>query len=112
MSEDAPPPYLVNATGHCAFCGVEAARTAWSSPLALAVWDLYPVSLGHALVVPRRHVASWSELKADEKAALTEGLDADPLINVGETGWRLPGKDVNHLTAPWYAYRLAKDNLA
>ena len=26
--------------------------------------------------MPRRHVASWSELRADEKAALTAGLDA------------------------------------
>jgi diadenosine tetraphosphate (Ap4A) HIT family hydrolase len=75
MSEDVPT-YLVDAARHCAFCGVDAARTAWSSPLAMAVWDLYPVSLGHALVVPRRHAASWSELTADEKAALTEGIDA------------------------------------
>jgi diadenosine tetraphosphate (Ap4A) HIT family hydrolase len=75
MSEDVPP-YAVNAIGPCAFCGVDEARTAWSSPLALAVWDLYPLSLGHALVVPRRHVESWSALTADEKAALTTGLDA------------------------------------
>ena len=66
----------VNAFGPCAFCTVDTARAAWASPLALAVWDLYPVSLGHALVVPRRHAASWSELTADEKAALLEGVDA------------------------------------
>jgi diadenosine tetraphosphate (Ap4A) HIT family hydrolase len=75
MSEDVPT-HVVNATGHCAFCGVDPARTAWSSPLAIALWDLYPLSLGHALVVPRRHAGSWSELTAHEKAALTEGVDA------------------------------------
>jgi diadenosine tetraphosphate (Ap4A) HIT family hydrolase len=75
MSEDVPT-YAVSAIGHCPFCGVETARAAWSSPLALAVWDLYPISLGHALVVPRRHVALWSELTPDEKAALTAGVDA------------------------------------
>ena len=75
MSEDTPP-YLIDATGHCAFCGVDRGRIAWSSPLAIALWDVYPISLGHALIVPRRHAASWSELTADEKSALTAGVDA------------------------------------
>jgi diadenosine tetraphosphate (Ap4A) HIT family hydrolase len=73
MSEDVRP---VDTTGHCPFCSVEQARAAWSSPLVFALWDLYPVSLGHALVVPRRHATSWTELTADEKAALIAGVDA------------------------------------
>jgi diadenosine tetraphosphate (Ap4A) HIT family hydrolase len=73
MSAEAPPSA---GAGACAFCGVNAGRLAWSSPHAFALWDAYPVSLGHALVVPRRHAASWSELTADEKAALTAGVDA------------------------------------
>src|SRR5512145_261506 len=75
MSEDAPS-NLVNASGNCAFCGVDRGRVAWSSSLAMALWDVYPVSLGHALVVPHRHAMSWSELTAEEKAALTAGVDA------------------------------------
>ncbi len=75
MSEEAPT-QLVGAIGHCAFCGVDQARAAWSSQLAIALWDLYPISLGHALVVPRRHAGSWSELTADEKASLSAGIDA------------------------------------
>lgn len=75
MSEDAPT-YLVNAAGNCVFCGVDRGRVAWQAPLAIALWDVYPVSLGHALVVPCRHASSWSELSADEKAALTAGVDA------------------------------------
>ncbi len=75
MSEDAPP-YLINAVAGCPFCGVDQGRIAWSSPLAIALWDIYPISLGHALVMPRRHAASWSELTADDKAALTAGVDA------------------------------------
>jgi diadenosine tetraphosphate (Ap4A) HIT family hydrolase len=65
VSEQAPP-YRVDATGSCPFCRVDRGRIAWSSPLAIALWDVYPVSLGHALVVPRRHAASWSELTVDE----------------------------------------------
>ena len=75
MSEQAPP-YPVDAHGACPFCRIEAGRVAWSSPLAVAFWDVYPVSLGHALIVPRRHATSWSELTSDEKAALIAGIDA------------------------------------
>jgi diadenosine tetraphosphate (Ap4A) HIT family hydrolase len=75
VSEEAPS-YRVAAPGECPFCRVDRGRIAWSSPLAIALWDVYPVSLGHALVVPRRHAASWSELMADEKAELTAGVDA------------------------------------
>ena len=75
MTEEAPPS-RIDATGACPFCRVDRGRIAWSSPLAIALWDVYPVSLGHALVVPRRHAASWSELTALEKAELTAGVDA------------------------------------
>ena|SRR5690349_7278521 len=74
MSEDSPS-YAVNVAG-CAFCGLAQARIAWSSSLAMALWDLYPVSLGHALVVPRRHAPSWSNLTANEKTAVMAGVDA------------------------------------
>lgn len=60
----------------CVFCVVDEARITWEAPAALAVWDGYPVSPGHALVVPRRHVASWADLTADEKAAIIAGIDA------------------------------------
>ena len=75
MSEAAPP-NVVDASDSCAFCRLEPGRIAWSSPLTLALWDAYPLSLGHALVVSRRHVTSWSELNVDEKAAVTLGIDA------------------------------------
>jgi diadenosine tetraphosphate (Ap4A) HIT family hydrolase len=75
MTEDAPP-YIVRPDADCDFCRIDRARVAWSSPLALALWDAFPVSPGHALIVPRRHAASWSDLTADEKAAILEGVDA------------------------------------
>jgi diadenosine tetraphosphate (Ap4A) HIT family hydrolase len=65
----------------CVFCAVAQARIAWSSPSTLALWDAFPVSPGHALVVPRRHVASWRELTLDEKNAITAGGDAVRALN-------------------------------
>jgi diadenosine tetraphosphate (Ap4A) HIT family hydrolase len=60
----------------CVFCAVAQARIAWSSPLIIALWDAFPVSPGHALVVPRRHAASWRDLTPDEKTAILAGVDA------------------------------------
>ena len=53
----------------CPFC------TPQSSPehtLAHIRQDLYPVSPGHLLVIPNRHVADWFELTAEEQQAVME----------------------------------------
>ncbi|MCM2334674.1 MAG: HIT family protein [Anaeromyxobacteraceae bacterium] len=44
------------------------------SPLAVAFKDAYPVSPGHALIVPKRHVADLFELTPEEQAALWQLL--------------------------------------
>src|SRR5512143_1000184 len=55
----------------CPFCHPDPARIAWSeAPLVFALWDGFPVSPGHALVVPRRHAAGWADLTTDEQAAI------------------------------------------
>lgn len=57
--------------GECAFCArVVAGVTIAGSALAVAFADAFPVSRGHTLVVPRRHVAGYFDLDADEQAAL------------------------------------------
>lgn len=38
--------------------------------LAFARWDGFPVSNGHALVIPKRHIGSYFELTDDEVGAL------------------------------------------
>jgi diadenosine tetraphosphate (Ap4A) HIT family hydrolase len=50
---------------HCAFCDAEGAVLA--SPLAYARFDKYPVSRGHLLIMPRRHVADWFETSTAER---------------------------------------------
>jgi diadenosine tetraphosphate (Ap4A) HIT family hydrolase len=42
--------------------------------LALVLRDLYPVSPGHTLIIPRRHVGSFFELNGDERQAIFELL--------------------------------------
>lgn len=41
--------------------------------------DLYPVSPGHLLVIPNRHVADWFELTDEEQQAVME------LVNLAKT---------------------------
>jgi len=36
-------------------------------PVAIALWDRYPLNPGHVLIVPRRHVASWFEATTVER---------------------------------------------
>jgi diadenosine tetraphosphate (Ap4A) HIT family hydrolase len=62
--------------GHgCPFCEPEDARVVIDGSLVRALWDGFPISPGHALIVPKRHVASWFGLAADEKAEMVLLLD-------------------------------------
>ena len=42
--------------------------------LAYAVYDINPVSKGHALVISKRHVAQFFDLTADESVAIQQLL--------------------------------------
>lgn len=64
-----------SAAGDCPFCPPAAARIFHEDPLVLGVWDGYPVSPGHALLVPRRHVATWFDASPAERDDLAEGIE-------------------------------------
>jgi len=84
-------------------------ETDWiaSNALAFVIWDGFPVSPGHMLIVPKRLVATWFEATVEEQHALMalvgvmkEQLDQERSpdgynigINVGEAG----GQTVFHL---------------
>ncbi len=54
----------------CLFCSVPAGQVIIEQPLARAVRDSYPVSNGHALIVPRRHVVTFFETTEEERMAI------------------------------------------
>lgn len=93
--------------GDCPFCGIEQARLIAEDPLAFAVRDLFPVSPGHTLVMPRRHVADWWHATSGERralAGLVDSVKADidreyrPAgYNVGFNDGRAAGQTVFHL---------------
>jgi diadenosine tetraphosphate (Ap4A) HIT family hydrolase len=54
----------------CPFCTLPEARVLEGNDLGVVIRDAYPVSLGHTLVIPRRHVGSFFDLTAAEQEAL------------------------------------------
>lgn len=58
----------------CPFCHLEPGRALDENDLAIAFADAFPVSPGHTLVIPRRHVSDFFELSGAEVAAVVELL--------------------------------------
>ena len=59
----------------CLFCAIPEDEVLIDRPLALARRDTYPVSKGHTLIMPRRHVASFFETTEEERRAMLKLLD-------------------------------------
>jgi diadenosine tetraphosphate (Ap4A) HIT family hydrolase len=54
----------------CPFCTLPPTRIVQSNEIGLVVRDAYPISAGHTLIIPRRHVGSFFDLTTDERIAL------------------------------------------
>ena len=92
----------------CPFCGVPPERVMMSDELAVAIADKYPLTPGHALVVPGRHVVSLFEANDAEVAAmfglaravrarLADAPDPPDGLTVGVNDGAAAGQTVSHL---------------
>ena len=91
----------------CPFCNIEQDRILWESDQTFVIYDGYPVSTGHALVIPKRHIGSFFETGTEERNALLAGLDyAKQIIdndygpagyNIGINDGQVAGQTVAHL---------------
>jgi diadenosine tetraphosphate (Ap4A) HIT family hydrolase len=59
----------------CLFCTIPRDQVLIEHPLALAKRDGYPLSKGHTLIIPRRHVASFFDTTEEERRAMLKLLD-------------------------------------
>ena len=59
----------------CPFCDPAKERIFWRGRLVLGLWDGFPVSPSHALLVTRRHVADWFSATSEERRALIDDLE-------------------------------------
>jgi diadenosine tetraphosphate (Ap4A) HIT family hydrolase len=95
------------AADECPFCTLPPDRIVARSALALAVRDAFPASPGHTLIVPRRHVGSFFEVTAEERAEMLALLDAAKAqidaehrpdgYNIGINDGAAAGQTVAHL---------------
>lgn len=91
----------------CPFCQLSALDIVVENAFHMVIHDRYPVSVGHSLIIPKRHVASLFELTAEEFNALYEllhttcgQLDAEYQpsgYNVGVNVGEAAGQTVFHL---------------
>lgn len=59
----------------CPFCTLPETRILGKNTHAVWIRDGFPVSPGHSLVIPRRHLASFFEATSEERLALLDLLD-------------------------------------
>ena len=95
----------MNAT--CPFCELPRDRILYEDHQVVALWDGFPVSPGHALIVPRRHVPTWFEASIEEQAAIVKTIERvrDEILrryqpdgfNIGINVGEAAGQTVFHL---------------
>lgn len=86
----------------CPFCNADEREVVASSPLAIVIRDGFPVSPGHSLIIPRRHVSKFSELTPQEASEIVEliGVTQNTMspdgFNVGFNEGVAGGQTVQH----------------
>lgn len=91
----------------CPFCNIPADRVIAGDEACCAVRDHYPVSPGHTLIIPRRHVASFRDMTSDEWSSVhrlaadlaMKAQAGDPSIqgfNLGINDGRAAGQTILH----------------
>jgi len=95
----------------CPFCDIvnvdREKRIISQNDVAIAIYDGYPISAGHALIIPRRHIASFFDTNISERIGLLELVDDMKLqidnnlspngYNIGINDGAVAGQTVPHL---------------
>lgn len=91
----------------CLFCCLPESRVLLRNETAIVVRDAFPVTRGHTLVIPLRHVDSFFDTSAEERAAMFELLDAAKQLlqaeytpagfNIGINDGAAAGQTIRHL---------------
>lgn len=95
-----------NPNDPCLFCK-DARSVSLQHELAYSARDSYPTSPGHTLVIPRRHVASFFELTAEEVATCMDLIKEEKRLidaefkpdgyNIGVNVGQAAGQSIFHV---------------
>jgi diadenosine tetraphosphate (Ap4A) HIT family hydrolase len=91
----------------CPFCTLPQERIIQSNATGIAIYDGFPVSAGHMLIIPHRHMSSFFELTFDEQNGLMELMTAAKQLietqlnpngyNIGINDGPAAGQTIPHL---------------
>ena len=91
----------------CPFCTLDQSAIILGNDQALAIYDKFPVTPGHCLIIPKRHIVSLFEATREEHAAMFDLLDQMRRIllaehepdgfNIGVNDGAAAGQTVMHL---------------
>jgi diadenosine tetraphosphate (Ap4A) HIT family hydrolase len=97
----------MNMNAACPFCALPDVRIVFRNSAAVAIRDSYPVTPGHTLLIPVRHVASFFDATPSERQAMLTLLDMAKLqlqaefgpagYNIGINDGEAAGQTVGHL---------------
>jgi len=98
---------MTRATAPCPFCSLPPDGPVLANDRAIAIRDGFPVSPGHTLILPRRHVGSFFDVSDEERADLLQllaqaradlGRELRPAgYNIGINDGPAAGQTVPHL---------------
>jgi len=91
----------------CIFCNIEKERIINENEVAFAIYDSFPVSQGHILVIPKKHINNYFEADSQTKDELWKLIDECKEIvdkkfnpagyNIGINCGEAAGQTVMHL---------------
>ncbi len=91
----------------CPFCSLPHERIVQENEHALWIYDGYPVSPGHSLIIPKRHVGSFFDVSTEERMGMLALLDLakaavddqyhPDAYNIGINDGAAAGQTVPHL---------------
>jgi diadenosine tetraphosphate (Ap4A) HIT family hydrolase len=92
---------------NCTFCNIDKDRIILENEIAFAVYDVFPVSKGHMLIILKKHINNYFEADEDTKKQLWKLVDeckemadkkyAPQGYNIGINCGEAAGQTVMHL---------------
>lgn len=94
-------------SNNCVFCSLDKERVVDQCDLTITFRDGYPVSPGHTLIIPKRHVATFFSLTEDEQVAINKAIQKSKInldtefspngYNIGINNGKVAGQTVFHM---------------
>ncbi|WP_457567732.1 HIT family protein [Desulfurobacterium sp.] len=92
---------------NCPFCRREELPIVLSNKHSFAIFDRYPVTPGHMLIIPVRHVSSWFDITREERDSILELIEEGKKLldanfhpdgyNIGINIGKAAGQTIFHL---------------